>query len=70
MVQHRLARKNYDEKLPVSIKCQNLHFFKEARIHLCQSIVEMRQISHLHGLDLFAISLNSKGSSTNNFYHA
>ena len=49
MVLPRLVRRNYGRKLPVSIKYQNLHSFKEGMIHLHQSILEMRQISHLHG---------------------
>ena len=49
MAQHKPVRRNYGEKLPVSIKYQNLHSFKEGMIHLCQSILETRRISQLHG---------------------
>ena len=41
----------------VSIKCRNLHFSKEGVILLCQSILEARRISHLHGSPLFTIPL-------------
>ena len=37
MALHKLVRRNYDGKLPVSIKYQNLHSFKEGMILLCQS---------------------------------
>ena len=46
-------------KLPVSIKHENLHSFKEGVTHLCQSILETRRISHLHGSALFTISLKT-----------
>ena len=39
----------------MSIKCHNLYSFKEGVIHLCQSIPESRQISHLLSSALFAI---------------
>ena len=57
MVPHRLVRRNYDGKLPVSMIYQNLHSFKEEMIHLCQSILETRRISYLHGSAPFTISL-------------
>ena len=57
MVQHKHVRKNYGGKLLVSIKYQNLHF-KEGMIVLCQSILETRWISHLHGSALFTILLS------------
>ena len=57
LLQHKLVRRNYSGKLSVSIKYQNLHFFKEGMIHLCQSILETRRISHLHGSDFFSIPL-------------
>ena len=57
MVPHRLVRRNYGGKLPVSIKYQNLHSFKEGLIRLCQSILETRRISHLHGSASFTIPL-------------
>ena len=59
MVPHRRVRRNTGGKLPVSIKYQNLHSFKEGMIHLCQSILETRRISHLHGSAAFTIPLNS-----------
>ena len=58
MVPHRLVRRNYGAKLPVSIKYQNLHSFKEGMIHLCQSILETRRISHLHSSAPFTIPLS------------
>ena len=33
----------------MSIKYQDLHSFKEGLILLCQSILKMRRITHLHG---------------------
>ena len=42
MVRHKLVRRNYGGKRPVSIKYQNLHSFKEGMILLCQSILEKR----------------------------
>ena len=59
MVPHRRVRRNTGGKLPVSIKYQNLHSFKEGMIHLCQSILETRRISHLHGSALFIIPLRT-----------
>ena len=49
MVPHRFVRGNYGGKLLVSIKYQNVHSFKEGMIPFCQSILEKRRISHLHG---------------------
>ena len=43
---------------PLSTKNENLHSFKEGLILLCQSILETRRISHLHGSALFTIPLN------------
>ena len=57
MALHKLARRNYGGKLSVSIKYQNLHSFKEGMILVCQSILETRRISHLHGSALFSIPL-------------
>ena len=54
----KLERGNYDGKSLVSIKYQNLHTFKEGLILLCQSILEMKRITHLHGSAHFAIPLN------------
>ena len=49
MTLHKLERRNYGRKWPVSIKYQDLHSFKEGLILLCQSILKMRRITHLHG---------------------
>ena len=49
MAMHKLKRRNYGGKLPVSIKYQNLHSFKEGLILLFQSILETRRITHLDG---------------------
>ena len=49
MALHKLERRNYGGELLLSIKYQNLHSFKKGLIPLCQSILEMRQITHLHG---------------------
>ena len=57
MAEPKFVRRNYSRKLSVIIKYQNLCSFKDGMIHLRQSILEMRQISHLHGSALFAISL-------------
>ena len=43
----------------MSIKYENLHSFKEGMILLCQSILETRRISHLHGSPLFTIPLKT-----------
>ena len=60
MALHKLERRNYGRKSPVSIKYQNLHSFKEELILLCQSILETRRITHLHGSVHFTIPLNYK----------
>ena len=57
MALRKLERRNYGGKWPVSIKYQNLHSFKEGLILLCQSILEMRRITHLHGSPHFTIPL-------------
>ena len=57
MALRKLERRNYGGKSPVSIKYQNLHTFKEGLILLCQSILEMRRITHLHGSAHFTIPL-------------
>ena len=49
MTLHKLERRNYGRKWPVSIKYQDLHSFKAGLILLCQSILKMRRITHLHG---------------------
>ena len=53
----KLERRNYSGKWPVSIKYQNLHSFKEELILYCQSILEMRRITHLDGSTHFTIPL-------------
>ena len=57
MALHKLVLRNYGRKLPVSIKYQNFHSFKEGLILLHQSILEMRRITHLHGSAHFTIPL-------------
>ena len=52
MVLSKLVWRNYGIKSPVSMKCQNLHSFKEGVILLCQSILET-VISQLQGSALF-----------------
>ena len=59
MTLHKLVRRNYGGKLPVSIRYHNLHSFKEGVILLCQSILETRRISNLYGSALFAIPLST-----------
>ena len=56
----KLVRRNYGEKLLVSIKYQNLYSFKEGVILLCQSILKMRRITHFHRSSLFTILLKTK----------
>ena len=55
---HKLERRNYGGKFLVNMKYQNLHSFIEGVILLCQSILEMRRISHLHGSALFTTPLS------------
>ena len=57
MVLRKLVRRNYGGKLLVSIKYQNLHYFKEGLILLHQSILETRRMTHLHGSAVFTIPL-------------
>ena len=57
MALRKLERRNYGGKWLVSIEYQNLHTFKEGLILLCQSILEMRRITHLHGSAHFTIPL-------------
>ena len=57
MALRTLERTNYGGKSLVSIKYRNLHTFKEGLIFLCQSILEMRIITHLHGSAHFTIHL-------------
>ena len=65
MALRKLVRRSYDGKLPVSIKYQNLHTFKEGLILLCQSILETRRITHLHGSAHFTTPLNTTNISYN-----
>ena len=67
MVLRKLERINYGGKWPVSIKYQNLHSFKEGLILLCQSILEERRITHLHGSAHFTIPLSISVSLSNSF---
>ena len=53
----KLERGNYGAKWPESINYQNLHSFKGGLILLCQSILETRRITHLHGSAHFTIPL-------------
>ena len=57
MVLRKLKMRNYGGKSPVTIKYQNLHILKEGLILLCQSILETRRITHLHGPAHFTIPL-------------
>ena len=57
MAPRKLERRNYGGKWTMSIKYQNLHTFKEGLITLCQSILETRRITHLHGSAHFTIPL-------------
>ena len=54
-----LERRNYGGKWSLSNKYQNLHSFKEGLILSCQSILETRKITHLHGSAHFTIPLRS-----------
>ena len=63
MALHKLERRNYGRKLPVSIKYQDLHTFKEGLILSCQNILETRRITHLHGSAHFTIPLKDQMSS-------
>ena len=56
MALRKLERRNYGRKLPVSIKYENIHTFKEGLILLCQSILKTRRITHLHGSSHFTIT--------------
>ena len=58
MALRKLVRRNYDGKSPVSIKYQNLLCVNEGVNLLCQSILETRRITHLHGSALFTIPLS------------
>ena len=67
MALRKHVRSNYGGKSPVSIKYENLHSFKEGLILLCQSILETRRITHLHGSALFTIPLRPPGGSIGNY---
>ena len=58
MTLRTLVRINYGGKLPISIKCHNLHSFKEGVIVLCQSIIGARRISLLYDSLLFTVPLS------------
>ena len=58
MMLRKFERRNCGGKSPVSNKYQNLCTFKEELILLCQSILETRRITHLHGSAHFRIPLN------------
>ena len=60
MALRKLGRRNYGGKSPVSIKYQNVHIFKEELILSCQSILETRRITHLHGSAHFTIPLMAR----------
>ena len=64
MALRKLVRRNYGGKLPVSVKYQNLHSFKEGLIFLCQGILEERRITHLHGSAFFTIPLKNWQKNT------
>ena len=57
MALRKLGRRNYAGKWPVSIKYQNLHYFKEGLILLCQIILETGRITYSHGSAHFTITL-------------
>ena len=57
MALSKLVSRNYGGKPLVSIRYQIIHSFKEGLILLCQSILETRRITHLHGSSHFTMSL-------------
>ena len=57
MALRKLESKNYGGKWPAIIRYQNLHSFNKGLILLCQSILETRRITHLHGSAHFTIPL-------------
>ena len=59
MALRKLERRHYGGKWPVSIKHQNLHSFKERLILFCQSTLETRRVTYLHGSAHFTIPLNT-----------
>ena len=67
MALRNLESRNYGGKWPASIKYQNLHSFKERLILLCQSILETRRITHLHGSAHFTIPLIKLQAEAYNF---
>ena len=58
MALRKLERRNYGGKLLMGIKHQNVHSFKEGLILLCQSTLETRRVTHLHGSAHFTIPLS------------
>ena len=66
MALRKLERRNHGGKSPVSIKYQNLHTYNEGLILLCQSILEMRRITHLHGSAHFTIPLKVQSCKLKN----
>ena len=61
MVLHNLVRANNGGKSSQISKSS----FKEGMILLCQSILEMRRMSHLHGSAIFTIPLMRSFSHVN-----
>ena len=49
MALRKFKRRNYGGKQRVIMKYQNTYSFKEGLILLCQSILETRRITYLHG---------------------
>ena len=68
MALRKLERRNYGGKLPVRIKYQNLHSFKEVFILLCQSTLKTRRRINLHGSTHFAIPLRPPKGSENELF--
>ena len=60
---HKLVRRNYGRKFPVSIKYQNLHSFKEGIIHLYLSLKQDEYQIYIAQLSLQ--SLKNGGSCQN-----
>ena len=56
--QERINHVGKLDKSKMSIKHQNRHSFKEGLILLCQSSLEARRITHLHGSAHFTIPLS------------
>ena len=59
------VRRNYSENLSASIKCHNLHSFKEGMILLCQSILKTSEYCiYMAQLSLESLSRNLCNFST------